>query len=73
MDPDDDRNPAQDKLLTKKDIKNLKENGYDIHDLKGGRGASRYDLYKDRQGNIYMKPRGGIGPGEPLGINIKTL
>ena len=36
-----------------------------------GKGYSRYDLYKDGKGNIYVKPKGGSkGPGEPTGINI---
>jgi len=69
----DDRDPAKDKKLTKGEIKKLKDADFDIHDLKGGRGASRYDLFKDKQGNIYMKPKSGSGPGDPLGINIKNF
>jgi len=41
-----------------------------IHDLKHG---SRTDLYKDREGNIYEKPKGGAGPGDPTGYNINDL
>jgi hypothetical protein len=63
----------QDKMLSKGEIKKLKGNGYDIHDLKGGKNASRYDLYKDKNGNIYVKRKGGVGDGEALGININDL
>ncbi|TLY83342.1 MAG: hypothetical protein E6K42_02735 [Gammaproteobacteria bacterium] len=31
------------------------------------------DLYKDKKGNVYVKPKGGSGPGQPTGINIKNL
>ena len=41
------RNPAQDQLLSKHEIRKLQEAGHDVHDLKGGKAASRYDLYKD--------------------------
>jgi RHS repeat-associated protein len=61
------RNPAQDKRLTPGDIKKLKEAGYDPHLIKPSRGS---DLYKDREGNVYEKPIGGAGPGEPTGINL---
>lgn len=69
----DDRDPLQDKKLSKSEIRRLKKAGYDVHDLKGGKGASRYDLFKDRQGNIYVKPKSGAGPGDSLGINIKNF
>ena len=68
-----ERNPAQDKKLTDQDIKDLEKAGYDIHDLKGGKNASKYDLYKDTKGNIYVKPKRGRGPGDPKGINLKNL
>jgi hypothetical protein len=51
----------------------LRDAGYDIHDLKGGKKAAQYDLYKDTSGNIYVKPKGGTGPGEPTGINVNDL
>jgi len=70
---EDDRNPAQDKVLTKGEIGELEDAGYDVHELKGGKNASKYDLYKDRDGNIYVKPKGGRGPGDPTGININDL
>jgi len=64
------RNPAQDKLLSRGEIKKLQDAGHDVHDLKPGKGT---DLYKDQKGNIYVKPKGGVGPGDPTGININDL
>jgi hypothetical protein len=67
----DDRNPKQDKQLSPGEINKLKENGWD-HSDKGKRGG-RTDLYKDREGNVYQKPKGGNGPGEPIGVNLNDL
>ncbi|MEU4650642.1 polymorphic toxin type 33 domain-containing protein [Nocardia fluminea] len=64
------RNPAQDKILTDKDIKELKSRGHDPHDIKP-EPPSRYDLYKDGKGNVYIKPKGGKGPGDPTGIRLQ--
>ncbi|MDO3649489.1 polymorphic toxin type 33 domain-containing protein [Nocardia mangyaensis] len=64
------RNPAQDKILTDKDIKELKSRGHDPHDVKP-EPPSRYDLYKDGKGNVYIKPKGGKGPGDPTGIRLQ--
>ena len=67
---------AQQKPLTSGDIKRLKENDIDPHELKqsgsGGRVSDK-DLYKDREGNVYVKPKGGQGPGEPTNVNLKNL
>lgn len=67
---------AQHKPLTNGDIKNLKKNDYDPHEIKqsgsGGRVSDK-DLYKDREGNVLVKPKGGKGPGEPTGINLNDL
>jgi len=41
--------------------------------LKGGKRTGRLDLFKDRKGNIYVKPKDGSGPGDPTGININDL
>jgi hypothetical protein len=65
-----DRDPAKDRQLSDGEIEALKEGGEDIHELKKGYGSSRSDLYKDREGNIYVKPKGGRGPGEATGLNI---
>ncbi|WP_446224821.1 polymorphic toxin type 33 domain-containing protein [Nocardia sp. IBHARD005] len=64
------RNPAQDKILTDKDIRELKSRGHDPHDVKP-EPPSRYDLYKDGKGNVYIKPKGGKGPGDPTGIRLQ--
>jgi hypothetical protein len=64
-----ERNPAQDKKLTDQEIKELEEAGHHPHELKPG--GSSEDLYRDREGNIYVKPKGGAGPGEPTGINLR--
>lgn len=49
------------------EIKILKNNGIDVHDLKPN---SKYDLFKDKKGEIFYKPKNGAGPGETTGINI---
>ena len=64
------RNTADDKPLSPRDIKKLKDAGYDPHDLKPN---SKYDLFKDRKGDVYVKPKSGAGPGDPTGININDL
>lgn len=69
----EDRNPAQDKSLTNDDIQNLKDAGIDPEELKGGKSTGGMDLYKDAQGNVYVKGKGGVGPGEPTGINLNNL
>jgi RHS repeat-associated protein len=77
-DPNPTRNPAQDKKLSPGEIKKLdkqvKEDGYDsIEDLKGDKHAGSKDLYKDKEGNIYTKPKGGDGSGEYTGYNTNDL
>jgi RHS repeat-associated protein len=66
-----ERNPAQDKKLTSSEIRKLKEKGYDPHELKDYQKGK--DIYKDKDGNLYIKPSNGQGPGEPLNININNL
>jgi uncharacterized protein RhaS with RHS repeats len=63
----------EDKKLTPGEIKKLKGAGIDPEQLKGGRSTGRLDLFKDRKGNIIIKPKDGSGPGEPTGININDL
>jgi hypothetical protein len=72
-DQSQERNSSQDKVLTKNEIKKLKKAGEDPHVLKGKIDASKRDLYKDKDGNIWVKPKGGKGSGEPTGININEL
>jgi hypothetical protein len=67
------RNPADDKPLTDYEIEQLKKNGYDIHCYKGKKNASKRDLFKDKKGNVYIKPKSGVGPGEEFGVNINDL
>lgn len=65
------RNPAQDKRLTRGDIRLLEKHDIDVHVLKGERGD--LDLFKDVDGDVYIKPKSGVGQGEPTGINMKAL
>lgn len=69
----DGRNAANDTPLSKDEIERLKEGGVDIHELKGKKNASKRDLYKDAEGNIYVKPKGGREPGEETGLNINDF
>jgi len=68
----DDRNPNQDKKLTPGEIEVLEEKFDWNHRQKGDHGGQT-DLYKDKQGNVYQKPKGGNGFGEPIGINLNNL
>jgi len=61
---------TQDKKLSPHEIEKLKRRGLDVEGLKGKKNTGGLDLYKDEHGNILIKPRGGIGPGEPTGLNI---
>jgi hypothetical protein len=56
------------KRLSNGEIKQLQENGIDPHDLKPN---SKYDLFKNSDGEIFVKPKAGNGPGETTGLNIK--
>jgi len=58
------------RLLSKGEIKMLKSANEDIHAIKGGSNASKYDLYKNKAGEIYQFIKGGKGSGEPTGLNI---
>lgn len=68
------RNPKQDKKLSPGEIKKLKDAGWD-HADKGvnGKGGGPKDLWKDKNGNVYEKPKSGSGPGEPIGVNLNNL
>ncbi len=70
---DDAENPEQMKKLGKGEIKKLKDAGVDIHELKGGGKVSRGDLFKNKKGDIFVKPKSGKGPGDPTGININDF
>jgi len=60
----------QDKKLTDGEIGKLINGGVHPHDLKDN---SKQDLFKDGNGNIIVKPKSGIGPGDPAGININDF
>ena len=60
----------QDKKLTKGEIDRLIKGGVHPHDLKDN---SKQDLFKDKDGIILIKPKSGIGPGEPTGINVNDF
>jgi RHS repeat-associated protein len=71
-------NASQDHPLTKGEIKELqkeisKDGFKNIESLKTprGKGAGKYDLYKKPNGDVVVKPKGGSGPGEPTGYNVK--
>lgn len=69
-----DRNPAQDKKLTPGEIKRLKDAGWDHSDKSAnGKGGGQLDLWKDKDGNVYEKPKNGKGPGDPTGYNLNHL
>ncbi|MEM6455931.1 MAG: polymorphic toxin type 33 domain-containing protein, partial [Acidobacteriota bacterium] len=70
---DHDRNPAQDKKLSKGQIDKLKKAGIDIEGEKSEGPSSKMDLFADKHGNLYIKPKSGAGPGEPLNLNINSL
>jgi hypothetical protein len=65
----------QDKKLSKGEVEKLKKAGIDVEDLKeqlGGKPSGRFDLFKDKKGNIKVKPKSGRGPGEPTDLNINN-
>jgi RHS repeat-associated protein len=65
-----DKSGAQDKRLTSGEIKRLQQGGENIEEIKGAKGAGQRDLFKDKDGNIVVKPADGSGPGEYTGLNI---
>jgi len=76
IDPyDPERDGSQDKKLSNGEIEALEEAGEDIHEIKKGcpGGVSKCDLYKDRRGNIYVKPKGSRGAGVFTGLNINNF
>ena len=63
--------------LTDGEIRKLKANGHDPHDLKPKKHASRYDLYKRRRtGKVFVGPKHlpyRTAPDEDTCININDL
>ncbi len=73
-DPNPNRNPKQDKKLTPGEIEKMKEGGWDHSDKKSnGKGGGGNDLWKDKKGNVYEKPKSGAGTGEWTGYNLNNL
>ncbi len=68
-----DQNPRNFKRLSKGEIKLLTESGHHPHDLKPRKSGSKFDIFKDENGDLYVMPKDGSGPGDPLGININDL
>lgn len=62
----------QDKRLSPGEIKRLKDNDIDIHELKEGMGRGK-DLFKDKDGRVIIKNADGSGEGVPTGININDF
>lgn len=63
----------QDKKLSKGEIDKLKKGGVDPHDLKPKKEGSKYDLFKNKKGDIVVKPKDGTGVGDPTGLNINNF
>ncbi|MGK2886970.1 MAG: polymorphic toxin type 33 domain-containing protein, partial [Rhodococcus sp. (in: high G+C Gram-positive bacteria)] len=68
----------QDKELTKGEARALKKAGRDIHQIKAealgtNKNLARWDLYKDKSGNILVKAKGGDGEAIQTGLNIRDF
>ncbi len=61
---------TQVRKLSRGEIEALKRRGIDPHELKPN---SKFDLFKNRNGDISVRPKGGKGPGDPTGLNIKDF
>lgn len=42
-------------------------------DGAGAPALARLTQFKDKDGNIFVKPKDGSGPGDPTGLNIDHL
>lgn len=52
----------------------MKDAGWDHSDKKSnGKGGGGNDLWKDKKGNVYEKPKSGAGTGEWTGYNLNNL
>jgi hypothetical protein len=65
----------QDRRLTKQEVKQLEKNtGQGAHDIKGEvvgkKNGSKYDFFKNKDGEVIVKPKSGNGPGEPTGHSL---
>jgi len=59
--------------LSRGEIRRLQNRGIDPHDLKPKKHGSRYDLFKDKDGNISVMNKDGSGDPDETGININDL
>jgi len=66
-----DEHARQRKRLSNGEIKKMQDAGIDPHDLK--ENNSNLDLFKEPNGDIYIHPKDGSGPGDPTGLNIYNL
>jgi hypothetical protein len=58
-------NFKQDKMLSSWEIKKLKSKWINIHDLKPKKNGSKFDLFKDKIGEIYYKRKTWRGTSNP--------
>ena len=59
------------KKVSPGEIKKLEDAGHDIHELKGD--SSKFDLYKDKAGDVYKLLKQGRGAPESVDVNIKNI
>ncbi|QQS69729.1 hypothetical protein IPP75_01130 [Candidatus Saccharibacteria bacterium] len=67
---------TQMKRLSRGEIDILKKAGYSPEQLKTdvvGPNSSRYDIFKNQKQDLFVKPKDGSGPGEPLNLNMGGL
>lgn len=73
MTGDDLPQEQQYRRLSRGEIKSLQSSGINPHELKPKKHGSRYDLFKDADGNIYVMNKDGGGEPDATGININDL
>lgn len=56
--------------LSDGEIEKLKDAQIDPHDLKPQKGGSKFDLYKNGNGDIFVRRKKGTGEPDPTGLNI---
>jgi hypothetical protein len=67
---------AQDKKLSPSEVTRLEsETGESAHQIKTealgtNKNIAQYDLYKDAQGKVFVKAKGGVGEAIPTGLRI---
>ncbi|MFN7640740.1 MAG: polymorphic toxin type 33 domain-containing protein, partial [bacterium] len=67
---------SQDKKLSSSEVKKLEQSsGESAHQIKTealgtNKNIFQYDLYKDTQGNVLVKGKGGVGEASPTGLKV---